>query len=431
MLTGFELKIDEENKLNLLFFFHLFVAVFFFFLFLYLSIKLKPTPIRDFAGYWESSKNINLSSKGGILTLLYFPFRAMNFPAYFSALFVNSFCWFLFGYVLWIYKRAEDNFFLQFFSTIFYFLIGFSFAGFSSIVCSEIPHVVLVCFGLRYFFLSFCNKNYQYKTGFLILGLGLSIRTASCYVFFAYILFLSLIFIFFKFYSLSIKKIILSFFCSIIFGFFLHEAFVFNNNSLKSDNFFRYMMYYGLFGNEINSYCGRVNSRVANFVVVPEKDTSIKEVLFKNFYNRAFYILKLMAYKVRLFLSYKYISSMWLKHSSLRTNKNSSSIVLVKRNENIDINVIDKVFFLEKFFFKILKIFFYIVLFFGVFKIVCFWPVLVTLNYVGLISILLFLFFIVFHSIVEIQERYFLPVLIFPFVIFVLLESNSYIKNLN
>ncbi len=126
---------------------HLIATIFPIIGFIFLTYEFKPTPLSDFLYYWDYSTNLGIYIKGGFLFLLYAPLKIAGITPYTSALLINSLCFILLAYMLWI----ENNFKKQILPSFCVLLIGIWFLAFSPIVNADIPAITFFLIGLRLF----------------------------------------------------------------------------------------------------------------------------------------------------------------------------------------------------------------------------------------------------------------------------------------
>jgi hypothetical protein len=131
-------KLSTESKTRILFILHCITTIGLIASFFVITKNFKPWPISDFKDYWDTSTDLQHYYKGGLLFLLYAPLKLLKFSPYWSSFLVNSFCFTILSYILWINKKP----YWQLLSSCILFLTGIWFSGFIPIVNSDIPTIV-------------------------------------------------------------------------------------------------------------------------------------------------------------------------------------------------------------------------------------------------------------------------------------------------
>ena len=147
------------------------------------AIAYRPTPFTDFHAHWASALNLGIYLKGGILILVYAPLARLGVPASTAATLLNSLAWMLMVSALWIGRRPEEagsRRTAQVLASGALAPLGFWWIGMGALVNTDLPHLGLTAFALRGLLEGWRRESRWtlWLSGGL-LGLGVSIRLQS------------------------------------------------------------------------------------------------------------------------------------------------------------------------------------------------------------------------------------------------------------
>ncbi len=225
-------------------------------LFAYLTFTFKPTPLSDFQDfYWSSFSNLSEYVKGGILFILYLPFKEIGLEPYWCAFLVNSLCFISLSYALYVNNDSK----WQILATCLLPLFGIWFAGYSSSVNSDIPTIILYVLGLKFFLLSIeKNKNILYILSIIVIAISLTMRSQLLYISIILIIGIIIYILFTHKNNPLIKKIVIGITLSTAIAFSICT--ILESNSQNKDSLSthkRLAFYTGLIETyEAGPYCG-------------------------------------------------------------------------------------------------------------------------------------------------------------------------------
>ncbi len=157
-----------------LFILHSFVLIYFLKLSFYVVSAIKPMPTSDFIYYWNLASDLSIYHKGGIIGFIYAPFKYFGIQPYWSALVVNSTFLILVFSTTWLGFKSSKLYFKvggQLLSTFGFAMYALWNTGYSGMVNADFPNVALLIAATRFFSLYLTqNKDSQKSKKWLILG---------------------------------------------------------------------------------------------------------------------------------------------------------------------------------------------------------------------------------------------------------------------
>jgi len=407
----------KTNQKRFLLITHISLTVVTIIVFFFITQKFRPQPISDFKEYWLLASDLKSYFKGGLLFILYLPLKTLNLQPYTCSFIVNSFCFIVLSYLLWIKGKKK----LQPLATFILLLSGIWFSGFIPIVNSDIPTVIFLLFGIRILLKNIKNNN---KFHILYLGIiptviGLTMRSQFLYAFF----FLSLVLLTVYFFShkKKISSILKNFTLFIVFSTLI--AFTMNwvleqqsQNQSQIEIHKRVPFYTGLIETTVKERCGRFNVPA---VTLAEKEIEqpLIQLLIKKYRNISVkrYLQIFTCKWENYFFNYNQSSVGWLR-SHLKLNEtlnkfNNFYFYLWDYVEGISVHLL-----------KLISTFLYLLFLYNFRKKSKIEKILfICLSYI-------LLFFLAVHTIMEIQPRYLISPVIFTTIIMIYLHTEEFKK---
>lgn len=164
-----------------LFILHSFVLIYFLKLSFYVVSAIKPMPTSDFIYYWNLASDLSIYHKGGIIGFIYAPFKYFGIQPYWSALVVNSTFLILVFSTTWLGFKSKKIYIKiggQLLATFGFAMYALWNTGYSGMVNADFPNVALLIAATRFFSLYLAqNKDNQKSKKWLFLG-GIAIFLA-------------------------------------------------------------------------------------------------------------------------------------------------------------------------------------------------------------------------------------------------------------
>lgn len=381
--------------------------------FFFITKRFKPEPISDFYFYWLSVEDLSTYYKGGLLFLLYLPFRALSISAYWSAFIVNSLLYLGLSYILWLKAKTK----LQLICTFTLLLCGIWFAGFIPIVNSDIPTIIFILLSIKIYIEAIQRrKKILYLISFFCMVIALTMRSLFLFSFLLLFFSLLLLYVFGKSKKKNLKNFLFFLFLSITFSFIINWGLELQSNNYEEIQIHKRITFYtGLIESHETERCGRwtIEGREAtkNDLEKPMSQILISE--YKSIGIKKAKNIILCKWENYLF-NHNQSTVGWLRaHLNQNDKKN-----LITKNSNI----LRDWDYIEGFSVRILKIlstFFFLKFLYEFNK----KSKLQKSVFFSLSSVLLF-FFIV-HTIMEIQPRYLISPIIFCLVVLLYLEKGT------
>jgi len=389
---------------------HICITVVFIIIFFIITQKFKPIPISDFKDYWDTSTNLQNYYKGGLLFLLYAPLKLLNLSAYWSAFLVNSSCFIMLSYILWLDKKSH----FQLLSSFVLLLIGIWFSALVPIVNSDIPTIIFVLFGLKIFSISIKNnKNILILTSIILLTIGLSIRSQFFYAFLLLSIFLLIFYATTKKRTLLLKRSLLFIISSVVISFsanFGLEAY--SSNKIRIEEHKRVPFYTGLIETAITDNCGRYNTSALK-LAQEEIAQPLSSLLIKKYSQIPLerYIKIISCKWEHYFFSYNQSTVGWLR-SHLRINEtienfDDVSLYLWDYLEGISVHLL-----------KLISTFLYLLFLYNFKK-----QRIIDKFVFGILTYIL-LFFLAIHTVMEFQARYLISPIILTTITMIYLHAD-------
>ncbi len=273
--------------------------------------------------------NLSWYYKGGILPLLYWPFKVAGLSPYISALIVNSSAWLLLGASLWLWPSQRRDRVAQILASFTLSLFGIWWAGMVSIVNADLPHMGMVALGLALLFrYSALPLLHAYVLGsIIILALGLTIRMQGVVVFalVACLMLLSQLSSRLRSYPLVSKRLLTVVLFSLVLSLFLEGGLrSHSKDTVGKSRYARTALYSGLLVAEAGARCGSW-SRYAHDVSLKELSQPLHHVIYKHLSRKdPRDLARLFACKVTRFLLFHEFSFRWLTLSLHRNRMDRS-----------------------------------------------------------------------------------------------------------
>jgi 4-amino-4-deoxy-L-arabinose transferase-like glycosyltransferase len=378
--------------------------------FCWITKRYKPEPISDFSSYWQFAGDISSYVKGGLLFILYAPFRALNLEPYTSALIVNSFCFLGISYILWIGGKKG----YQILSTFVLILIGIWFSGYAPIVNSDIPTITFTLLGLRIFSEALrYQRNIYIFPAIVFTVIGFTMRSQFLYSSIFISVFILIYFIFTKEKTSSLRKTLFFIILSTILAFSINSILI--NQSKEQFNIERHKrvpFYTGLIETVEQDSCGRYNIKA---VELAEEEI-----------EQPFLTLLIKKYKEIPIESYFNIISCKWKHYLFEHNQSGvgwlrAHLIKADKTDTINIFYFYVWDYIEEISVRLLK---FVSAFLYIFFIIKIKQKNKTEIAVFIYLSFMLLFFFGVHTIMEIQPRYLISPVILATVILLYLHSN-------
>jgi hypothetical protein len=430
----------ELSKKRLILFLHIFVTSFFICLSIFLTFVFKPISPHSYGYLWSINGwdfypclGRYVYFKGGVLVFFFLPLKLLGFNSAFSAVLINSFFWIIFSYSLWFGKKYFLGSRIQLVSTLLLLLFGPTWAMFSPIINTDLPHIACLIFGLRFlFFFIRWGGNKYFFLSLMVLGFASSIKESfwlpgTIFVFFL----IFIIFIFYRDKKTNLHKVAFLIIGSVLLGFFIDKTLrkvsavdvkSIGQKGSSSEKWIRMMLHSGLFNTRIGSKIGRT-SQEASRAYHAERDVPMIEFVFSNVRKIGIVkLLKIILYKMVAFVSYDQVASLIYTKTAAVLNDKYGSLAPPKRKNRLDWKILKKLEFIESIFFTILKFFLFFLILTGLFR---FKKRPISIKFIpsGIFAFCALFSHLIFHAIVQIQPRYFIPPLIISLYI------SLYIKN--
>lgn len=284
------------------------LALVFIVLFWLLAFYYKTAPFSDFLYYWSTANQMNDYIKGGVLLFMYMPFKLLMVQPFMAATFINSLCFAAVAFVF--YPRSKQGFL----SVIALLIFGIWFAGFTSIVNSDLPHTAFVILSI---YLYSTIKNKIAKPGSLLLfAFGISMRLQTALAFFPVLI------LFFLLFDKKLKYLL--FLVFLILGVLIDISLSYqnpNHNNIILNS--RAPLYTGILVSDSGQYCGSWTKQAVQ-TAMKETRLGLVTVLQKHFSPRRF--ASVITCKVRKIAAFDSISSIWLEASVLENKAGNISV---------------------------------------------------------------------------------------------------------
>ncbi len=388
---------------------HITITVFFLIFFAYLAYTFKPTPLSDFQQYyWDSFDNLSIYVKGGLLFLLYLPFKAIGIEPYYSALIVNSFCYILLSYLLYINYKSK----WQLVATCTLPFFGLWFAGYSSSVNSDIPTIVFFLLGLKLLLTSYKESSILFFVfSILVTSFSLTMRSQLLYIYLVVLLIFIIYVLITKQHLKSFRKLISYLFICLFFSFSICSFLEFQSeNKEEISKHKRLAFYTGLIQTNIaGPYCGEWTQEAVTRERSEREIPLYKAVLtgIKETPKKKLLTTMLCKWDNYLF-NHNQNGFWWLQYQSTNHKDSPYFFLIFDTLEGISIKLI-----------KILSLL--LVFLFGY----TFKTKTRLEKIVFILGILVLCLFFAIHSILEIQPRYMIPPITFITILLLYLQTGK------